>query len=102
GKYGHFLGCTNYPKCKHIQPIIKFSGVKCPRCKKGQLVERHARKTGKGFYGCNNFPRCKFATWDKPLVDKCKDCEGMLVEKKDGEIVCNGCKKQIKAGEKKK
>jgi len=102
GKYGHFLGCSNYPDCKHIQPIIKFSGVKCPRCKKGQLVERHARKTGKAFYGCNVFPKCKFATWDKPLVDKCKDCEGMLVEKKDGEVVCTGCKKQVKEGKKKK
>ncbi len=102
GKYGHFLGCTNYPKCKHIQPIIKFSGVKCPRCKKGQLVERHARKTGKAFYGCNQFPKCKFATWDKPLVDKCKDCQGMLVEKKDGEIVCTACQKQAKEGKPKK
>jgi len=98
GKYGHFLGCTNYPKCKHIQPIVKFSGVKCPRCKKGQLVERHARKTGKAFYGCNRFPKCKFATWDKPLVEKCGDCEGMLIEKKDGEVLCTECKKQVKKG----
>ena len=92
GKYGSFLGCSNYPKCKNIQPLIKFTGVKCPRCKKGQLVERRARKTGKVFYGCNQFPRCKFATWDKPLVDKCKKCGGMLVEKKD-EVVCLGCSK---------
>lgn len=92
GKFGDFLGCSNYPKCKNIQSLIKFTGVKCPRCKKGQLVERRARKTGKVFYGCNQFPRCKFATWDRPLVDKCKECEGMLVEKKDG-IVCTKCKK---------
>jgi DNA topoisomerase-1 len=98
GRYGHFLGCTNYPDCKHIQPIVKFSGVKCPRCKKGQLVERHARKTGKAFYGCNQFPKCKFATWDKPLVEKCSKCKGMLIEKKDGEVVCNDCEKQIKKG----
>jgi DNA topoisomerase-1 len=102
GKYGHFLGCTNYPKCKHIQPIIKFSGVKCPRCKKGQLVERHARKTGKAFYGCNQFPKCKFATWDKPLVDKCKDCQGMLVEKNDDSVVCTACQKVVKEGKPKK
>lgn len=102
GKFGHFLGCTNYPKCKHIQPIIKFSGVKCPRCKKGQLVERHARKTGKAFYGCNQFPKCKFATWDKPLIDKCKDCQGMLVEKKDGEVACTACQKQAKEAKPKK
>jgi DNA topoisomerase-1 len=105
GKYGHFLGCSNYPDCKNIQPIVKFSGVKCPRCKKGQLVERHARRTGKAFYGCNQFPKCKFATWDKPVVDKCKKCKGMLVEKKDGEIVCTSCakdEKDAKKGAKKK
>ncbi len=102
GKYGHFLGCSNYPDCKHIQPIVKFSGVKCPRCKKGQLVERHARKTGKAFYGCNQFPKCKFATWDKPLVEKCGDCKGMLIEKKDGAVVCTACEKEIKKGKPKK
>lgn len=96
GRYGNFLGCSNYPECKNIQPIIKFTGVKCPKCKEGQLVERRARRTGKVFYGCNKFPKCKFATWDKPTGDKCKKCGGLMVEKKD-EIVCMDCTKDEKA-----
>ncbi len=101
GKYGHFLGCSNYPECKNIQPIVKFSGVKCPKCKKGQLVERRARRTGKVFHGCNQFPKCKFATWDKPLADTCKKCKGMMVEKKDGETYCVDCTKDKKPAKKK-
>ena len=93
GRYGPFLGCSNYPECKNIQPIIKFTGVKCPKCKDGQLVERRARRTGKVFYGCNKFPKCKFATWDKPTGEKCPKCGGLMVEKK-GEIVCMDCGKK--------
>ncbi|MCD6110023.1 type I DNA topoisomerase [bacterium] len=89
GRYGNFLRCTN-PDCKNIQPIIKFTGIKCPKCKTGQLVERHTRRTGKIFYGCNKFPKCKFATWDKPTGDKCKKCGGLMVEKK-GKVVCMDC-----------
>ncbi|MBA4336445.1 type I DNA topoisomerase [bacterium] len=97
GRYGNFLGCTNYPDCKNIQPIITFTGVKCPKCKDGQLVERHARRTGKVFYGCNKFPKCKFATWDKPTNEKCGKCGGLMVEKKDG-LACVECTKKPAAG----
>lgn len=93
GRYGEFLGCSNYPDCKNIKPIIKFTGIKCPKCKEGQLVERRTRKGGKLFYGCNKFPKCKFATWDKPLTDKCKKCGGMLVEK-GKKIICMECDKK--------
>ncbi|MBI4232750.1 type I DNA topoisomerase, partial [Candidatus Peregrinibacteria bacterium] len=99
GKYGEFLACTAYPDCKHVQAIIKFTGVKCPKCKNGQLIERRTRKGGKVFYGCNKFPKCRFATWDKPLKTTCKKCGGIKVEKltkKEGkqvkEEVCLGCK----------
>ncbi len=101
GRYGEFLGCSGYPKCKNIQPIIKFSVVKCPRCKNGQLVERRTRKGGKIFYGCNQFPKCKFATWDKPVIEKCKKCEGMLVEK-GKKIMCIECDKEELEKKKKK
>lgn len=92
GRFGEFLGCSGYPKCKNIQPIVKLTGVKCPECKDGQLIERHARKTGKAFYGCNKYPKCKFATWDKPTGDLCKKCKGLMVEKKDGPV-CMKCGK---------
>jgi DNA topoisomerase-1 len=84
GKYGPFLGCSKYPECKNIVSITVFSGVKCPKCANGQLVERRTRKGGRVFWGCNKFPRCKFATWDRPL-ENTKDGKGIVVENKNGE-----------------
>jgi len=84
GKYGPFLGCGNYPTCKNIVSITVFSGVKCPKCGSGQLVERRTRKGGRVFWGCNKFPKCKFATWDRPL-ENTKDGKGIVVENKSGE-----------------
>ncbi len=66
GRFGEYLACTDYPKCKTTETILKIIGVKCPECKKGELVERHTRKGGKAFYGCNQYPKCKFAVWEKP------------------------------------
>ncbi|MFA5842805.1 MAG: type I DNA topoisomerase [Candidatus Gracilibacteria bacterium] len=91
GKYGEFLGCTGYPKCHHMQSIVKFAGVHCPECKDGQLAERRTRKGGKLFYGCNKFPKCKFATWDKPVEQKCEKCGGLMVQKGEN-ITCVSCK----------
>jgi len=84
GKYGPFLGCSNYPTCKNIVSVTIFSGVKCIKCGNGQLVERRTRKGGKVFWGCNKFPKCKFATWDRP-VEHTKDGKGMIVEGRNGE-----------------
>jgi DNA topoisomerase-1 len=92
GRFGDFLGCSGYPKCKNIQSIVKPTGVKCPECKDGQMIERRARKTGKVFYGCNKFPKCKNAVWDKPTGNLCKKCGGLMVTKKDQEI-CSKCDK---------
>jgi DNA topoisomerase-1 len=91
GRYGEFLGCTGYPKCRNMESIVKFSGVKCAECKGGQLIERRTKKGGRLFWGCNKYPKCKFATWDKPLEDPCKKCKGLMVEKK-GEPICSVCK----------
>ncbi|MBD3360271.1 type I DNA topoisomerase [Candidatus Peregrinibacteria bacterium] len=86
GRYGPFLGCSNYPECKNIKSIVVFSGVKCPKCKTGQLVERRTRKGGRIFWGCNKFPNCKFATWYKPVkIDK--KTGKLMVENKEGKVV---------------
>lgn len=66
GRFGEYLACTDYPKCKTSETILKTIGIKCPECGKGDLVERHTRKGGKPFYGCNKYPKCKFAVWEKP------------------------------------
>ncbi len=88
GRYGEFLGCSGYPKCKNIQPIVKFAGVKCPECGEGQMIERRARKSGKLFYGCNKYPACKSALWDKPTGENCKTCGALMIEKK-GAVMCS-------------
>ncbi|MEK7673189.1 MAG: type I DNA topoisomerase [Patescibacteria group bacterium] len=99
GRFGPFLGCSNYPECKTIESIVVFSGVGCPKCKTGQLVERHTRKGGKVFWGCNQFPKCKMASWDKP-VEICPKCQGLRVQTKDGEVKCMDCEMEKKGKEK--
>jgi len=83
GKYGRFLGCTGYPECKNMRSLEKpvDLGVRCPECQEGNLQERKSRR-GKIFYGCSRYPDCKFATWDRPVAEKCPQCgEPVLVEK---------------------
>jgi DNA topoisomerase I len=84
GRYGPFLSCSGYPDCKTITSIVVFSGVKCPSCDTGQLVERRTRKGGRVFWGCNKFPKCKMASWNKPV-----DIKGgrLRVQDKEGTTV---------------
>lgn len=75
GPYGKFIGCTSYPKCKFIEPLEKpkDTGVSCPECKEGTLIERKSRY-GKLFYSCNSYPKCKYATWNLPISEPCPKC----------------------------
>ena len=75
GRYGRFIGCVNYPTCKHVEPLNKpkDTGVGCPDCKQGTLMERKSRY-GKLFYSCNRYPDCKYAVWDPPLPEPCPKC----------------------------
>ncbi|MFH1084105.1 MAG: type I DNA topoisomerase [Pseudomonadota bacterium] len=75
GKYGSFVACSGYPKCKNIwTPEPASTGVPCPEkdCQ-GFLVEKTSKK-GKKFYSCNQYPKCSFATWDPPFDDICPEC----------------------------
>ncbi|MBU1119320.1 type I DNA topoisomerase [Patescibacteria group bacterium] len=78
GRYGQFLGCSKYPDCKSIQRIEKKTGVACPKCNKGEIVEKKSKK-GRVFYACNTYPDCKHALWQKPTGKKCPDCESLMV-----------------------
>ncbi len=62
GRYGKFVSCSNFPKCKYLRPIIEATGLKCPKCKDGDVVVRRTKR-GKVFYGCSNYPKCDFAVW---------------------------------------
>ena len=89
-----FIACTGYPDCKYAAPLS--TGVPCPRCGKGSLVEK-STKRGKIFYSCDQYPQCDFALWDKPVPGPCPRCNSpYLIEKKsrDGaKIICpvKGC-----------
>ena len=91
-RYGKFTACSNYPTCKYIKNEKEEKEVKeimdCPKCD-GKVVERKTKK-GKIFYGCSNYPKCDFASWDKPIEEKCPNCNGTLTEKKD-RIKCMNC-----------
>lgn len=64
-RYGTFLGCTSYPKCRNIIAVEEDSNLSCPKCKEGKVVRRFTRK-GKVFWGCSRYPDCDFASWTKP------------------------------------
>lgn len=84
-----FIACTGYPACKYSASLP--TGVTCPECGKGQLVEKCTKK-GKVFYSCDQYPNCKCAMWNRPIPKTCPQCGGAyLVEKKsrDGvKIIC--------------
>ena len=90
GRFGKFIACSNFPKCKHTEPIA-MPGVFCPKCG-GKLAEKRARKGQRRiFYGCVNYPTCDFTTWNKPLTIKGPDgCEGLVVEMGKGKAKCLG------------
>ena len=102
GKYGKFYACSNFPKCKYTEPLEeKKLGIKCPKCKIGELVEKRTKK-GKVFYGCSRYPDCDFALWDKPTGQTCPKCGSLLVETKKGEIKCSNPNCDYKVEKKKK
>ena len=79
GRYGNFLACSRYPKCKNAKPI-PIGTCPVPGCG-GQISTKRSRK-GKVFYACSNYPKCTFATWDKPVFEQCPQCGApYLVEK---------------------
>ena len=90
GRYGKFLACSNFPDCRNTKPILKKVGVKCPKCKEGNIVERRSRRR-RLFYGCDAYPNCDFVSWDKPISKPCPECESLLVEKKTKKQTTTRC-----------
>lgn len=93
GRYGRFLACSGFPECRNTKPIEKSTEVACPKCQKGEIVERRSKKS-RIFYGCNQYPDCDFVSWDKPVPQPCPKCDAMMVEKKrkgGAWITCTNC-----------
>lgn len=93
GPYGKYMECTN-EECKHRKPFRKSTGVPCPKCGKGTIVERKSKR-GTVFYGCDKYPECDFVLWNEPTGETCPTCGSLLVKKvlKKGAVIsCSNIK----------
>ena len=78
GRYGKFLACSNYPKCKNTKPLNEeVTDIKCDKC--GALMVVKYSKKGTKFLACSNYPKCK-NTKPYPTGLKCPECGGDLIE----------------------
>jgi DNA topoisomerase-1 len=96
GRYGKFIGCSDFPNCRYTEPWLEKIGVVCPQCE-GQIVERRTRK-GRIFYGCSNYPECDFTSWKKPISTPCPECGGLLVLDNKNHASCMECKLKFNLG----
>jgi len=94
GRYGKFIGCSGYPDCNHMEPLEKpkDTEVQCPKCKKGNILQRKSRR-GKIFFSCERYPKCTYAIWNEPIAEKCPSCNwpilSIKITKRSGrEKVC--------------
>ena len=97
GRYGKFIGCSDFPKCRYTEPWLEKLGVFCPK-DHGDLVERKTRK-GRVFYGCANYPACDFTSWKRPLPQPCPNCGGLLVVANKNSAQCLACEQQTPLAE---
>ncbi len=88
GRYGPFLSCSAYPQCKNIKNIANKTGVPCPQCGQGEIVQRRSKR-GRTFYSCDRYPACEFALWNKPTGAKCPHCGSLLVFGAKEQINCS-------------
>ena len=72
GRYGEFLACPDYPKCKFTKAIVEESDYSCPKCG-GKLIYKRSKK-GSRFLGCKNYPTCNFASMYPPSGNICPKC----------------------------
>jgi DNA topoisomerase-1 len=88
GRFGAFLACSGYPECKNIKKIQKGTGVPCPQCGEGEMVERRSKRGI--FYSCSKYPQCKFLLNGKPTGEKCpKSGDLLIIDPRSGVLKCS-------------
>jgi DNA topoisomerase-1 len=91
GRFGPFLACTAYPKCKNIKNIKTSDApdVKCPVCNLGNIVKKFSKRGA--FYACDNYPTCKNAYYGEPTGKECTKCGALMIKdaKTDSERCSN-------------
>ena len=93
GPYGKYMECIN-PECGARKAVVKTTGVTCPKCGQGEIVERKSKR-GTIFYGCNKYPECDYVMWNEPTGEKCPQCGSLLgkvVTKKGTTLKCSSPK----------
>jgi DNA topoisomerase-1 len=110
GRRGKFMGCTDYPDCRHTQPLPgeeqaepELLDEKCPEC--GKQLQRRSGRYGP-FVGCSGYPDCRYiqkkavvttgVECPKCKEDPCKRCKdreetGVLVERSGKKGKFYGC-----------
>jgi DNA topoisomerase-1 len=76
-RYGPFIACSGFPKCRYTRPVVVSLGVECPQCGQGEIIEKRSRK-GKVFYSCSRYPDCDYSLWEKPVPMPCPQCGGVM------------------------
>jgi DNA topoisomerase-1 len=96
-RFGPFIACSGFPACRYTRPIVVSTGVECPQCGQGQIVEKKSRK-GRTFYSCSRYPDCDFSLWEKPVPLPCPQCGGLMTvmgraQRQDGvqKVKCTRC-----------
>lgn len=101
GRFGKFIGCSNYPECRYTEPWMERTNIACPVCGKthsGEIIQRKSKK-GRTFWGCSRYPECEFTSWKKPLPQPCLNCGNLLVEQNKTTAQCTVCEHQYRMDE---
>jgi len=77
GPYGKYLKC---PNCNANKAIVIDTGITCPKCHEGHLVQRRSHR-GRIFYGCSRYPDCDMALWNEPINQFCETCGAIMTKK---------------------
>ncbi|MDD5486671.1 MAG: type I DNA topoisomerase [Dehalococcoidales bacterium] len=96
GRFGKYLSHDEYPEenskgCKHTSSYQLKTGIKCPECNEGEIVEKWNSKKKHVFYGCSRYPECKLATNFKPVSKACPECGGLMSQYRIKWVRCTKC-----------
>jgi DNA topoisomerase-1 len=107
GRYGKFIACDNFPKCKYTEQIpgeekkgggnLPDISVPCPREGCGGTIVPKRTRRGKIMYGCSNWKtkKCDVVYWDPPREDPCPKCKYPIRVEKGKKLVCPECKHSV-------
>lgn len=86
GRYGEFIACSGYPKCKSTLPL--GSGLPCPEsgCT-GTLVQKRGRGR-RSFYGCSRYPDCNFTLGGRLVREPCPSCQAPFLVRENDDLKC--------------